>query len=238
MDTVENNAVSEREPVTEGAIAPPEEPIEAAVPAPEVEAGDEDEPLPEAAVSAPTAEEDEPLPEAEASAPTGDAESPQEAEEGPDAEVVARDTLDQILQAMGVPATVTGERQPDNSVRLLVEGSDMGVVIGKHGGTINALQYLIGLIVQKRSGERIRLVIDAEGYRSRREQALRDLAINYAQRVKESGQEAVLDALQAYERRIIHNTLSDDPDVFTYSEGEEPDRRVVISPREAEGAEA
>jgi spoIIIJ-associated protein len=148
----------------------------------------------------------------------------------------ARDLLDQILQALGVPAAVTGEGQPDGSVRLLVEGADMGVVIGKHGGTINALQYLISLILQKRVGERVRLVIDAEGYRSRREQALRDLARTYAQRVKESGQEAVLDALQSYERRIIHNCLADDPDVFTYSEGEEPDRRVVISPREGEPA--
>jgi spoIIIJ-associated protein len=133
---------------------------------------------------------------------------------------------------MSVPAAVSGEGQPDGSVRLLVEGPDMGVVIGKHGGTINALQYLVGLILQKRTGERIRLVIDAEGYRTRREQALRDMARAYAQRVKETGQEAVLDALQAYERRIIHNSLSDDPDVFTYSEGEEPDRRVVISPRD------
>jgi spoIIIJ-associated protein len=149
---------------------------------------------------------------------------------------LARGLLDQILQEMKVPATVQGEQQPDSSVRLLVEGPDMGVVIGKHGGTINALQYLIGLIIQKRTGERVRLVIDAEGYRSRREQALRDMARTYAQRVKESGQEAVLDALQSYERRIIHNSLADDPDVFTYSEGEEPDRRVVISPRDAEPA--
>jgi spoIIIJ-associated protein len=131
-----------------------------------------------------------------------------------------------------VPATVQGERQPEGTIRLLVEGPDMGVVIGKHGGTINALQYLICLILQKRTGERVRLVIDAEGYRSRREQALREMARVYAQRVKDSGQEAVLDALQSYERRIIHQCLTDDPDVFTYSEGEEPDRRVVISPRE------
>jgi spoIIIJ-associated protein len=75
--------------------------------------------------------------------------------------------------------------------------------------------------------------MDAEGYRSRREIALQEMARVYAQRVKESGQEAVLDALQSYERRIIHQSLMDDPDVFTYSEGEEPDRRVVISPRTA-----
>jgi spoIIIJ-associated protein len=163
----------------------------------------------------------------------GPASSEDGAREPVDVAQFARDLLDQILQAMGVPAAVTGESQPDGSVRLLVEGSDMGVVIGKHGGTINALQYLISLILQKRVGERVRLVIDAEGYRSRREQALRDMAHTYAQRVRDSGQEAVLDALQSYERRIIHNCLADDPDVFTYSEGEEPDRRVVISPREA-----
>jgi predicted RNA-binding protein Jag len=150
-----------------------------------------------------------------------------------DAAVVARDLLDQILQAMDVPAEVGAQRQPDGSVRLLVEGHEMGVVIGKHGSTINALQYLVGLILQKRTGERTRLVIDAEGYRNRREQALKEMALTYAQRVRESGHEAVLDALQSYERRIIHNSLADDPDVFTYSEGEEPDRRVVISPREA-----
>jgi spoIIIJ-associated protein len=149
---------------------------------------------------------------------------------------VARDLLDQILQAMGVPASVTAEPAADGAVRLLVEGPEMGVVIGKHGGTINALQYLLGLMIQKRVGERVRLVIDAEGYRGRREQALRDLAHTYAQRVKESGEEAVLDALAAYERRIIHQSLMDDPDVFTYSEGEEPDRRVVISPRDPEAA--
>ena len=155
-----------------------------------------------------------------------------------DGAVVARDFLDQILQGMAVPATVAAQRQSDGSVRLMVEGHDMGVVIGKHGTTINALQYLVGLVVQKRTGERTRLVIDAEGYRSRREQALKEMALTYAQRVKDSGHEAVLDALQSYERRIIHNSLADDPDVFTYSEGEEPDRRVVISPREPVEVEA
>ena len=159
--------------------------------------------------------------------------APAEEGEPVDSAALARDLLDQILQAMSVPATVGVQRQPEGSLRLLVEGPEMGVVIGKHGATINALQYLVSLIVQKRAGERIRLVIDAEGYRSRREQALKEMARAYAQRVKETGHEAVLDALQSYERRIIHNSLTDDPDVFTYSEGEEPDRRVVISPRDA-----
>jgi spoIIIJ-associated protein len=178
---------------------------------------------PEAA-TAPAETSDEPATEAAA--------APQPDPEAVDSAGIARDFLDRVLQAMGVEATVGAQGQPDGSIRLLVEGHDMGVVIGKHGSTINALQYLIGLILQKRTGERTRLVIDAEGYRSRREQALKDLARTYADRVKESGHEAVLDALQSYERRIIHNSLADDPDVFTYSEGEEPDRRVVISPRD------
>jgi spoIIIJ-associated protein len=145
---------------------------------------------------------------------------------------VAREVLAAILQRMGLEARVALEHQEDGSYRLEVSGDDMGVVIGKHGSTINALQYLVGLIAHKRVGERVRVVVDAEGYRGRREQTLIELARSYADRVKESGQEAVLDALQSYERRIIHTALADDPDVITYSEGEEPDRRVVISPRQ------
>lgn len=224
MDTADNPT----------AIETGQTPADAAAPAAEPE-NPEPSPTPEAEDIAPESTETAEAPEASAGEP---ASTEEEAGEPINVAGFARDLLDQILQAMGVPAAVTGEAQPDGSVRLLIEGEDMGVVIGKHGGTINALQYLISLILQKRVGERVRLVIDAEGYRSRREQALRDMARTYAQRVKESGHEAVLDALQSYERRIIHNSLADDPDVFTYSEGEEPDRRVVISPREAEAEPA
>jgi spoIIIJ-associated protein len=152
-----------------------------------------------------------------------------------DAGEVAREVLAAVLQRMGMDARIEMESLEDGSYRLEVFGDDMGVVIGKHGNTINALQYLVGLIAHKRVGERVRIVVDAEGYRGRREQTLRDMARSYADRVKETGQEAVLDALQSYERRIIHTALADDPDVSTYSEGEEPDRRVVISPRQPEG---
>jgi spoIIIJ-associated protein len=148
---------------------------------------------------------------------------------------VAASVLGEILTAMGVRAEVTRRSEVEGGVRLEVSGPDMGVVIGKHGSTINALQYLVGLIAHKRVGERVRVTVDAEDYRSRRERTLQDLALSFARRVKETGQEAVLDALQSYERRIIHTALVDDPDVFTYSEGEEPDRRVVISPRLPEG---
>lgn len=148
-----------------------------------------------------------------------------------EASEVACSVLAEILAAMGLKAEVRPKGVSDGSIQLEVSGPDMGVVIGKHGSTINALQYLVGLIAHKRIGERVRVVVDAEDYRSRRERTLQDLAMSYARRVKETGQEAVLDALQSYERRIIHTALVDDPDVYTYSEGEEPDRRVVISPR-------
>jgi spoIIIJ-associated protein len=154
-------------------------------------------------------------------------------ENGLDAAEVACEELSKILTAMGLQSEVRPKGVEDGSIRLEVNGPDMGVVIGKHGSTINALQYLVGLITHKRVGERVRVVVDAEDYRSRRERTLQDLAQTFARRVKETGQEAVLDALQSYERRIIHTALVDDPDVYTYSEGEEPDRRVVISPRMA-----
>jgi spoIIIJ-associated protein len=158
---------------------------------------------------------------------------PHEGENGraEDAGEIARSVLSQILVAMGLETQVFLKGEEEGSIRLEVAGPDMGVVIGKHGSTINALQYLVGLIAHKRIGERVRVVVDAEDYRSRRERTLQELAQSFARRVKESGEEAVLDALQSYERRIIHTALVDDPDVYTYSEGEEPDRRVVISPR-------
>jgi spoIIIJ-associated protein len=165
----------------------------------------------------------------------------EEPEAGPEGErpaenagEVARETLARILALMGLEAEVALEPQPDDSFRLEVTGEETDVVVGRHGSTINALQYLVGLIAHNRLGERVRVVIDAGGYRAQREETLIELARSYAQQVRETGQEAVLDALHSYERRIIHTALADDPDVTTYSEGEEPERRVVITPRDAE----
>jgi spoIIIJ-associated protein len=144
----------------------------------------------------------------------------------------ARETLARILELMGLEAEVGLDPQPDGSFRLEVRGEETGLVIGRQGSTINALQYLVGLMTHHRVGHRVRVIVDTGGYREQREETLRNLAHEFAQQVKETGQEAVLDALHSYERRIIHTALADDPDVTTYSEGEEPDRRVVISPRE------
>lgn len=144
----------------------------------------------------------------------------------------ARATLARIVELMGLDAEVALDPRPDGTIRLEIRGDETDVVIGRQGSTINALQYLVGLMTHHHAGYRVRVVVDTGGYRDQREEALRELARTFAQQVKETGQEAVLDALHSYERRIIHTALADDPDVTTYSEGEEPDRRVVITPRE------
>jgi len=154
-----------------------------------------------------------------------------EQEEPLDAGDVACDFLDEVLEAMGVESHAEVELMEDGSWRLEVVGSDAGDLIGRYGETLNALQYLTVLVTQKQMGEHPRLVLDAEGYRDRRQAALTEQARALAAEVAKAGQEAELDPLSSFERRIIHNALLDHPDVVTYSEGEEPERRVVIAPR-------
>jgi spoIIIJ-associated protein len=139
--------------------------------------------------------------------------------------------LDRVLEMMGIAATVTVTQEDDEMVCLEVAGSsELGVLIGKYGQTLGALQHLVGLIANRQLTDRKRVIVDAEGYRGRREKALRNLATNAARKAKQTGREVTLDALAAHERRIIHTTLHDDPEVTTRSIGEEPGRRVVVSP--------
>ena len=144
---------------------------------------------------------------------------------------VAREFLLEVLAAMEIPSQVEIEETEEGTWRLEVVGEDAGRIIGRYGSGLNALQYLTGLVVQRRTGEHVRLQLDAEGYRDRREAALVEQARSLAAEVIQAGQEAELDPLSAFERRIIHNALLDHPDVITYSEGEDPDRRVIIAPR-------
>jgi len=144
----------------------------------------------------------------------------------------ARDFLQQLLEAMGFQVEVELAELPDGTHLLTVIGPDAPEVIGPEGETINALQYLVGLVTHRRVGQYVRLIVDAAGFRAERERELVALARHYARQVKESGQECVLDPLNPFERRIVHNALLDDPDVVTYSEGADPDRSVVISPRQ------
>lgn len=143
----------------------------------------------------------------------------------------AQALVENILQAMKVSATVAVTAEDEETVSLEVSGSsDLGILIGKHGQTLGALQHLVGLIANKRQSHRKRVLIDAEGYRERREKALADLALGSARKAKQSGREVVLGALAAHERRIVHTTLHDDAEVTTRSIGEEPHRKVVVSP--------
>ena len=135
-----------------------------------------------------------------------------------------------FIDAMDLDLTAEITRAEEGDINIEVEGPDLGIFIGRQGGTINAFQYLINVILNRQSSTRLRVVIDGEGYRARRERALKKMARGAADRVQRSGMEVRLEPLRSFERRIVHLALQEDPGVFTYSEGEEPYRRVVVAP--------
>lgn len=142
-----------------------------------------------------------------------------------------RDVLQRILEGIGGEGKAVVKTASDSQVLLDIVGGDTARIIGRHGQTIDAIQYLVGIIVNKKIGARARVIVDVEGYRERREETLRQQALTLAKKVKETGQEAVLESLHSNERRVIHTALVDNPDVYTYSEGEEPNRFLIISPK-------
>lgn len=147
---------------------------------------------------------------------------------------VARETVSELLEKMKVRARVTvcyGEvEDPKEQAPILVEihGDDLSILIGRRSETLNALQYISSLIVGKELERWIPLVIDVEGYRSRRERQLRQLARRMAEQAVNTGRRQVLEPMPANERRIIHLELRDHPDVITESIGDEPNRKVTI----------
>jgi len=126
--------------------------------------------------------------------------------------------------------TEPGDRGKNYSV-INLRGNDLGMLIGKHGQTLDALQYLTNIVANKASQERIRLVLDVEGYRKRREETLIRLARRLADKVRQSRERVVLEPMNPQERKIIHMALQNDYKITTYSEGDEPFRRVVIALR-------
>lgn len=155
-------------------------------------------------------------------------EEPKDEEWDEDEDPVAELLFD-ILDHFGLEADIEYEERDDH-VRYHVEGPDMGVLIGRHGSTLDALQFLVGVINARKKLADYRVVVDVEGYRDRREQQLRDLAKRSATRAQREGREIVLSPMPAGDRRVIHLTLADHFDVTTYSEGEDPDRCVVVAP--------
>jgi len=136
-----------------------------------------------------------------------------------------------ILKAMEVDARPVLKSADAEEVAINIIGNDVAILIGKHGQTLDALQYIVGLAVSKYSDTRRRLILDAEGYRTRHQEIIEAKAREYADAVRAEGREAVLDPQNPRDRRIVHMTLAEDPDVYTYSEGEGEDRHVVISPK-------
>ncbi len=149
---------------------------------------------------------------------------------GPAGETV-RALLQDVLMAGGLDAQAVLRGEDEESVDLAVEGPDASALVGRQGQVLNALQYLTGLMAARSLGRRIRVTVDAEDYRARRAETLIQMARELAAQVREHNQEAVMDPLNAMERRIIHTALLEEPGVQTYSEGDEPDRHVVISPK-------
>lgn len=137
-----------------------------------------------------------------------------------------------LAAASGLDIQASQTADEPDGITIAFGGADAYLLATRHGQTLDALQYLASLVVNRRSGQRLRILLDADGYRERRAQTLRKLAHDLADQVKATGQEAVLDPLSPLERRIVHTALVDDPDVRTYSEGEEPERYIIISPVE------
>lgn len=138
--------------------------------------------------------------------------------------------LKAILDAGDVKALVEVTSVKGRYVNLKIDGKDAGHLVGKHGEVLNSLQYLLNVIGSKTLGVHARATLDGNDYRKRREDALTAHATDIANQVIENQMEAVLDALPAFERRVVHKALSEMEGISTYSEGEEPNRRVVISP--------
>ena len=151
-------------------------------------------------------------------------------EESKDLIEETRSYLTKLFAAMELEATISVEMDETEDVLSIdVEGPDMGVLIGKRGQTLDALQYLISLFVNKKSKDKyIRVKLDTENYRERRKETLENLAKNIAFKVKRSRRSFTLEPMNPYERRIIHSTLQNDKFVATRSEGEEPYRKVVV----------
>lgn len=140
---------------------------------------------------------------------------------------IALDFLKQLFEKMGLEVTVTAE-QPEDVIFVSVEGKDTGTVIGKRGQTLDSVQYLANLVANKEKSKYVRVIINAEKYREKREHTLENLAERLASKVIKSGRSVRLEPMNPYERKVIHSTLQDNSKVKTKSEGEEPYRRVVI----------
>lgn len=146
-----------------------------------------------------------------------------------DAPKIAIDFLTQIFEKMDINVKVDAKIVDKNVLSIKLKGKQIGVVIGKRGQTLDALQYLTNLVVNKGEYSYMSISIDTADYREKRKNTLEQLALNLAKKVKKTRRSINLEPMNPYERRVIHSALQNDPAIKTYSEGEEPFRYVVIS---------
>jgi spoIIIJ-associated protein len=146
-----------------------------------------------------------------------------------DAQARVREVVERVVEALGVGGAVDVE-ETDEEIRATVSGDDLGLLIGKHGATIDAVQHLAARIAFRGSMSRKSVVVDASGYRERRASALHRAADEAVQDAISYGRPVELEPMSAPERRIVHTYLRDRTDVQTHSEGDEPERRLVVTP--------
>ena len=140
----------------------------------------------------------------------------------------AKEFLERLFAAMKVETVIKAQMEDEENMSVELSGPDMGILIGKRGQTLDSIQYLTSLYVNKESESYIRVKIDTENYRERRKETLETLAKNIAYKVKRTRKSVYLEPMNPYERRIIHSALQNDKYVCTKSEGEEPYRKVVV----------
>ena len=197
----------------EEAPAPQPEPAPAPKAAPEAVR----EPVPEKAV-----------PAAAPAAPAAEA-APAPAAQSGDVEERIRAFLSGLLAQMEVQADIVIAPRTENGILVTLEGQKLGALIGRRGETLDAIQQLTNYSVNRGRAHRVRVHIDAENYRAKREESLRRLAKKVAMKVVKYRRNITLEPMNAYERHVIHETLQDTPDVITYSTGTEPNRRTVVA---------
>lgn len=144
--------------------------------------------------------------------------------------VRAKQLIEQVLETMdlSVELNIT---ENDHGLYVGMQGPDLGILIGRRGETLDALQYLVNLAANKNLENRQKIILDVEGYRKRREETLRNLAFKLADKARLKGRSVVLEPMNSRERRIIHTALQGRNDIYTFSEGEEPYRKIVITPK-------
>ncbi len=139
--------------------------------------------------------------------------------------------IQSVLAAFGIEATIDEYEGDEGEIILDIVGGELGILIGRHGKTLDALQTVVAAITSRQIGHRFPVVVDVEGYRGRRREKLEDIARRTADRVSRQGRAVKLRPMTSYERRVVHMSLREDRRVVTGSEGEEPFRSVVVSPK-------